>query len=147
MTVTKTINMSILYFQSGLMVKVTETCPELNCTISEQILPDGRCCNVCRGMSSFLLHSSQLHESLFLWMCTHQSPATARSKHTQSARCWFSLHLSNNCVSLPFHRYECFLAGIPIRADWSVCYWRPAMPNCLNPADLAGRYYSVNSHW
>ncbi|KAI3377372.1 hypothetical protein L3Q82_008563 [Scortum barcoo] len=35
--------------KNGLMVKVTETCPELNCTISEQILPDGRCCNVCRG--------------------------------------------------------------------------------------------------
>ncbi|KAF3832986.1 hypothetical protein F7725_026651, partial [Dissostichus mawsoni] len=35
--------------KNGLMVKVTETCPELNCTVSEQILPDGRCCNVCRG--------------------------------------------------------------------------------------------------
>uniref|UniRef100_A0A8C2W9W8 Neural EGFL like 1 n=1 Tax=Cyclopterus lumpus TaxID=8103 RepID=A0A8C2W9W8_CYCLU len=34
---------------SGLMVKVTEACPELNCTVGEQILPDGRCCNVCRG--------------------------------------------------------------------------------------------------
>ncbi|KAI9519388.1 hypothetical protein NQZ68_028745 [Dissostichus eleginoides] len=37
------------YAENGLMVKVTETCPELNCTVSEQILPDGRCCNVCRG--------------------------------------------------------------------------------------------------
>uniref|UniRef100_A0A3Q2VBE6 Neural EGFL like 1 n=1 Tax=Haplochromis burtoni TaxID=8153 RepID=A0A3Q2VBE6_HAPBU len=35
--------------KNGLMVKVTETCPDLNCTLSEQILPDGRCCNVCRG--------------------------------------------------------------------------------------------------
>lgn len=42
--------------------------------------------------------------------------------------------------------YECFLAGIPIRADWSVCYRAPAMPICLNPAALAGRYYRVNSH-
>ncbi|TKS69505.1 Protein kinase C-binding protein NELL1 NEL-like protein 1 [Collichthys lucidus] len=34
--------------KNGLMVRVTENCPELNCTVSEQILPDGRCCNVCR---------------------------------------------------------------------------------------------------
>uniref|UniRef100_A0A8C7XWE7 Neural EGFL like 1 n=1 Tax=Oryzias sinensis TaxID=183150 RepID=A0A8C7XWE7_9TELE len=40
---------ALLCFQNGLMMKVTETCPELNCTISEQILPEGRCCNVCRG--------------------------------------------------------------------------------------------------
>ncbi|TNM90772.1 hypothetical protein fugu_003061 [Takifugu bimaculatus] len=31
------------------MLKITETCAELNCTLGEQILPDGRCCNVCRG--------------------------------------------------------------------------------------------------
>ncbi|CAB1438300.1 unnamed protein product, partial [Pleuronectes platessa] len=35
--------------KNGLMIKVSESCPELNCTTGEQILPDGRCCNVCRG--------------------------------------------------------------------------------------------------
>lgn len=40
---------SVLSFQNGLMLKVTETCPEVNCSLAEQILPDGRCCNVCRG--------------------------------------------------------------------------------------------------
>uniref|UniRef100_A0A8C8K1S2 Protein kinase C-binding protein NELL1 n=1 Tax=Oncorhynchus tshawytscha TaxID=74940 RepID=A0A8C8K1S2_ONCTS len=34
---------------NGLMVRVTENCPELNCTLKEQILPDNRCCNVCKG--------------------------------------------------------------------------------------------------
>lgn len=134
-------------FQNGLMVKVTETCPELNCTVSDQILPDGRCCNVCRGMSSSLLHSSQLHESLFLWTCTDQSPDTVRSKQSQSAGCLFRLWFCNNSFSPPSIKYECFLAEIPIRADWSVCYRAPAMPICLNPAALAGRYYRVNSHW
>ncbi|CAF99964.1 unnamed protein product [Tetraodon nigroviridis] len=37
------------FAKNALMLKVTETCPELNCTLAEQILPDGRCCNVCRG--------------------------------------------------------------------------------------------------
>uniref|UniRef100_A0A8C5BL75 Neural EGFL like 1 n=1 Tax=Gadus morhua TaxID=8049 RepID=A0A8C5BL75_GADMO len=36
-------------FQNGLMVKVAEPCPELNCTRADQILPDNRCCNVCKG--------------------------------------------------------------------------------------------------
>lgn len=76
---------SVLSSQNGLMVKVTETCPELNCTVSEQILPDGRCCNVCTGMSLCLTHYPQLHESVFLWTGTHQSPATARSKQSQPA--------------------------------------------------------------
>ena len=31
------------------MVKVSETCPDLNCSVREQILPDNRCCNVCKG--------------------------------------------------------------------------------------------------
>ncbi|XP_052334751.1 protein kinase C-binding protein NELL1-like isoform X2 [Oncorhynchus keta] len=35
--------------KNGLMVRVTENCPELNCTLKEQILPDNRCCNVCKG--------------------------------------------------------------------------------------------------
>ncbi|XP_013981708.1 protein kinase C-binding protein NELL1 [Salmo salar] len=35
--------------KNGLMVRVTENCPEINCTLKEQILPDNRCCNVCKG--------------------------------------------------------------------------------------------------
>lgn len=35
--------------KSGRMVKVLESCPELNCSLSDQVLPEGRCCNVCRG--------------------------------------------------------------------------------------------------
>ncbi|MBN3326071.1 NELL1 protein, partial [Atractosteus spatula] len=35
--------------QNGIMVKVTENCPAVNCTESEQILPENRCCNVCKG--------------------------------------------------------------------------------------------------
>ncbi|KAL4642008.1 protein kinase C-binding protein NELL1 [Arapaima gigas] len=35
--------------KNGLMVNVTESCPDLNCTMSEQILPENRCCNVCKG--------------------------------------------------------------------------------------------------
>uniref|UniRef100_A0AAQ4NR23 Neural EGFL like 1 n=1 Tax=Gasterosteus aculeatus aculeatus TaxID=481459 RepID=A0AAQ4NR23_GASAC len=54
-TVSVTFMRAIKERANGLMVKVTETCPELNCTAAEQILPDGRCCNVCRGLSSFCL--------------------------------------------------------------------------------------------
>ncbi|KAJ3593373.1 hypothetical protein NHX12_005708 [Muraenolepis orangiensis] len=35
--------------KNGLMAKVAETCPELNCTLVDRILPDNRCCNVCKG--------------------------------------------------------------------------------------------------
>nr|XP_014344649.1 PREDICTED: protein kinase C-binding protein NELL1 [Latimeria chalumnae] len=34
---------------NGVMVKVTENCPSLNCQESEQILPENRCCKVCKG--------------------------------------------------------------------------------------------------
>ncbi|KAJ8251911.1 hypothetical protein COCON_G00212230 [Conger conger] len=35
--------------KNGMMVKVTEKCPALNCTVNEQVLPENRCCNVCNG--------------------------------------------------------------------------------------------------
>nr|XP_023663073.1 protein kinase C-binding protein NELL1 isoform X1 [Paramormyrops kingsleyae] len=35
--------------KNGVMVNVTDSCPKLNCTVSEQILPENKCCNVCRG--------------------------------------------------------------------------------------------------
>ncbi|MGH0137000.1 UNVERIFIED_CONTAM: hypothetical protein FKN15_043141 [Acipenser sinensis] len=35
--------------KNGMMVKVTESCPTVNCTESERFLPENRCCNVCRG--------------------------------------------------------------------------------------------------
>ncbi|KAI4896384.1 hypothetical protein NFI96_019954, partial [Prochilodus magdalenae] len=35
--------------KNGLMLPVTESCPILNCTVKEQVLPENRCCNVCRG--------------------------------------------------------------------------------------------------
>ncbi|KAF4083542.1 hypothetical protein AMELA_G00143170 [Ameiurus melas] len=35
--------------KNGVMEPVNESCPSLNCTINEQILPENRCCNVCRG--------------------------------------------------------------------------------------------------
>ncbi|XP_035383802.1 protein kinase C-binding protein NELL1 [Electrophorus electricus] len=35
--------------KNGLMVPVSESCLSLNCTEKDQILPENRCCNVCRG--------------------------------------------------------------------------------------------------
>ncbi|XP_055076971.1 protein kinase C-binding protein NELL1-like [Periophthalmus magnuspinnatus] len=35
--------------KNGQMVKVSLSCPELNCSLTEQVLPEGRCCNVCAG--------------------------------------------------------------------------------------------------
>ncbi|XP_061101166.1 protein kinase C-binding protein NELL1-like isoform X2 [Conger conger] len=35
--------------KNGMMVRVMESCPNLNCTVKDQILPENRCCNVCRG--------------------------------------------------------------------------------------------------
>ena len=131
-------------FQNGLMVKVTETCPELNCTVSEQILPDGRCCNVCRGMSSILLHSSQLYESFFLWTCTHRSPAAARSKHSHAAGCWFRQHPCSNSVSLPFHLAWILLGWDSYQSRlvcllWSTCYANLPVPRCFGREVLQGK--------
>lgn len=85
---------------------------------------------------------------LLHWTYMHQTPTTARNEHYRSLP-----DADSGCASaittFPslYTPYECFLAGVPIRADWSVCYKAPAMPICLNPAALAGRYYRVNSHW
>ncbi|XP_038620449.1 protein kinase C-binding protein NELL1 isoform X5 [Tachyglossus aculeatus] len=35
--------------QSGVLVKVTEMCPPLNCSEKDHILPENQCCSVCRG--------------------------------------------------------------------------------------------------
>ncbi|TSM20279.1 Protein kinase C-binding protein NELL1 [Bagarius yarrelli] len=35
--------------KNGVMEPVNESCPSLNCTINQRILPENRCCNVCRG--------------------------------------------------------------------------------------------------
>lgn len=40
---------SFVFLQNGAMEPVNESCPSLNCTINEQILPENRCCNVCKG--------------------------------------------------------------------------------------------------
>ncbi|XP_044871809.1 protein kinase C-binding protein NELL1 isoform X5 [Mauremys mutica] len=35
--------------RNGVLVKVTETCPPLNCSEKDHILPENHCCSVCRG--------------------------------------------------------------------------------------------------
>ncbi|XP_065539483.1 protein kinase C-binding protein NELL1 isoform X5 [Lathamus discolor] len=35
--------------RNGVLVKVTETCPPLNCSEQDHILPENQCCSVCRG--------------------------------------------------------------------------------------------------
>ncbi|XP_072315669.1 protein kinase C-binding protein NELL1-like, partial [Eucyclogobius newberryi] len=35
--------------KDGQMVNVSVSCPELNCSATERVLPEGRCCNVCAG--------------------------------------------------------------------------------------------------
>ncbi|XP_071618744.1 protein kinase C-binding protein NELL1 isoform X8 [Heliangelus exortis] len=35
--------------RNGVLVKVTETCPPLNCSEKDQVLPENQCCSVCRG--------------------------------------------------------------------------------------------------
>ncbi|XP_072841987.1 protein kinase C-binding protein NELL1 isoform X4 [Pogona vitticeps] len=35
--------------RNGILVKVTETCPPLNCSEKDYILPENRCCSVCKG--------------------------------------------------------------------------------------------------
>lgn len=37
------------YFQNGVLVKVTEACPPLNCSEKDHVLPENQCCSVCRG--------------------------------------------------------------------------------------------------
>lgn len=36
-------------FQGGVLVKITEACPPLNCSEKDHILPENQCCRVCRG--------------------------------------------------------------------------------------------------
>lgn len=41
---------SLLFgFQGGVLVKITEACPPLNCSEKDHILPENQCCSVCRG--------------------------------------------------------------------------------------------------
>nr|XP_023415949.1 protein kinase C-binding protein NELL1-like [Cavia porcellus] len=35
--------------RGGVLVKITETCPTLNCSKNDHILPENQCCRVCRG--------------------------------------------------------------------------------------------------
>uniref|UniRef100_A0A8C5JJX9 Protein kinase C-binding protein NELL1 n=1 Tax=Junco hyemalis TaxID=40217 RepID=A0A8C5JJX9_JUNHY len=35
--------------RNGVLVKVTETCPPLNCSEKDHVLPENQCCSVCRG--------------------------------------------------------------------------------------------------
>uniref|UniRef100_A0A8D1DJ27 Neural EGFL like 1 n=1 Tax=Sus scrofa TaxID=9823 RepID=A0A8D1DJ27_PIG len=35
--------------RSGVLVKITEACPPLNCSEKDHILPENQCCSVCRG--------------------------------------------------------------------------------------------------
>uniref|UniRef100_A0A7M4ESX0 Protein kinase C-binding protein NELL1 n=1 Tax=Crocodylus porosus TaxID=8502 RepID=A0A7M4ESX0_CROPO len=35
--------------RNGVLVKVTETCPPLNCSEKDHVLPEGQCCSVCKG--------------------------------------------------------------------------------------------------
>uniref|UniRef100_A0A493TZ70 Neural EGFL like 1 n=1 Tax=Anas platyrhynchos platyrhynchos TaxID=8840 RepID=A0A493TZ70_ANAPP len=35
--------------RNGVLVKVTETCPPLNCSGKDHVLPENQCCSVCRG--------------------------------------------------------------------------------------------------
>ncbi|XP_066503452.1 protein kinase C-binding protein NELL1-like [Hoplias malabaricus] len=35
--------------QNGRMIPVSEVCLSLNCSLKDQVLPENRCCNVCRG--------------------------------------------------------------------------------------------------
>nr|XP_023415953.1 protein kinase C-binding protein NELL1-like [Cavia porcellus] len=35
--------------RGGVLVKITETCPPLNCSEKDHILPENQCCRVCRG--------------------------------------------------------------------------------------------------
>lgn len=39
----------IFGFQGGVLVKITEMCPPLNCSEKDHILPENQCCRVCRG--------------------------------------------------------------------------------------------------
>ncbi|XP_070813650.1 protein kinase C-binding protein NELL1 [Pituophis catenifer annectens] len=35
--------------RNGILVKVTETCPPLNCSEKDYVLPENQCCHVCKG--------------------------------------------------------------------------------------------------
>ncbi|GAB5577669.1 protein kinase C-binding protein NELL1 isoform X3 [Prionailurus iriomotensis] len=35
--------------RSGVLVKITDACPPLNCSEKDHILPENQCCSVCRG--------------------------------------------------------------------------------------------------
>ncbi|XP_034273146.1 protein kinase C-binding protein NELL1 isoform X2 [Pantherophis guttatus] len=35
--------------RNGILIKVTETCPPLNCSEKDYVLPENQCCRVCKG--------------------------------------------------------------------------------------------------
>lgn len=121
-----------LSLQNGLMLKITETCPELNCTLGEQILPDGRCCNVCRGTS--------LCDLEWLGTDTPIPCAGERSKHTQFAFCTLFL-LSSHVVWL--------LLGLNTQKNrlgcrlWSSCFANLPVPHCFGGEVLQSKKPSI----
>ncbi|ERE79310.1 protein kinase C-binding protein NELL1 [Cricetulus griseus] len=43
------LNKSCRECRGGVLVKITEACPPLNCSAEDHILPENQCCKVCRG--------------------------------------------------------------------------------------------------
>ncbi|RMB98155.1 hypothetical protein DUI87_25635 [Hirundo rustica rustica] len=52
---------------NGVLVKVTETCPPLNCSEKDHVLPENQCCSVCRGdVGKFMINELELLACSFM---------------------------------------------------------------------------------
>lgn len=96
-------------------------------------------------LPSYCTHLSCMNRSFFGLTRTDPPPPPEVNTATLPDADSGSIPAATRFLSLSTW-YEFFLAGIAIRADWSVCFRAPAMPICLYPAALARRYYGVNSH-
>lgn len=61
---TNVIFKNVVYFQNGVLVKVTETCPPLNCSEKDHVLPENQCCSVCRGKSACKKYGNTLKRAI-----------------------------------------------------------------------------------
>ncbi|XP_039605153.1 protein kinase C-binding protein NELL1-like [Polypterus senegalus] len=118
--------------KNGIMVKVTETCPVLNCTEKDWILPENRCCKVCKGYDFCADgHSCGDNSDCKNWntkaVCECKSGFTAL--HGDTSYCedidecageMHYCHANTVCVNLP-GSYRCDCISGYIRVDDFSC--------------------------
>ncbi|XP_048339473.1 protein kinase C-binding protein NELL1 isoform X3 [Sphaerodactylus townsendi] len=118
--------------RNGILVKVTESCPPLNCSEKDYILPENQCCNVCKG-HNFCAQGHQCGENSECRNWNTRATCECKSGYVSvqgdSASCedidecaakMHYCHANTVCVNLP-GSYRCDCVPGYIRIDDFSC--------------------------